>query len=154
MRAISIVNTSFPRMRSSSRGRMARRSTTQILRPRSSWLRHVQIFKRSKRLGRNWLTNRYLNSSIKAKRRFVISEPTISSGTKRRTPFFDKYFPAANYAVGVFMAGAGYTVEQSYIIAQVYALANSSNGYNYWSKGRPWFGRVWRDSHRGFWKSQ
>ncbi|MGH6837876.1 MAG: hypothetical protein ACREDT_03585 [Methylocella sp.] len=57
---------------------------------------------------------------------------------KATNTYFDKYVAAANYAIGVYMAGAGFNLEQTYILAQGYALFNSSNWYKYWSKGRAW----------------
>ena len=66
--------------------------------------------------------------------------------------FFVEYIPAANYAVGVYTAGAGYTLEATYIIAQRYALSHSSNWYDYWSRGRPWIKQGWEDARRGYWK--
>jgi hypothetical protein len=35
------------------------------------------------------------------------------------------------------MAGAGYNLVETYVIAQRYAMFNSSNWYKYWSRGRP-----------------
>jgi hypothetical protein len=32
--------------------------------------------------------------------------------------YFDEYVPAANYAIGVYMAGAGYSLALTYAIAQ------------------------------------
>jgi hypothetical protein len=44
--------------------------------------------------------------------------------------YFDEYVPAANYAIGVYMAGAGYSLAGTYAIAHGYAMGNSSNWYN------------------------
>jgi hypothetical protein len=41
--------------------------------------------------------------------------------------YFDEYVPAANYAIGVYMAGAGYSLAGTYATAQAYAMSNSSN---------------------------
>lgn len=68
--------------------------------------------------------------------------------------FFDEYVPAANYAIGVYMAGAGYTLEETYAIAEGYALLFSSNRFDYWSRGRPWVERGWEDAHQGLWKQK
>jgi hypothetical protein len=68
--------------------------------------------------------------------------------------YFDEYVPAANYAIGVYMAGAGYTLAGTYAIAQGYAMGNSSNWYIYWSRGRPWIESGWEDGHAGYWKTK
>ncbi|MGH6852699.1 MAG: hypothetical protein ACREDJ_05785, partial [Methylocella sp.] len=41
---------------------------------------------------------------------------------KATNTVFDKYVAAANYAVGVYRAGAGFNLEETYILAQGYAL--------------------------------
>ena len=41
--------------------------------------------------------------------------------------FFDAYVHASNYAVGVYMAGAGYSLEATRSLAKLYALRNSKN---------------------------
>ncbi|MGH6856566.1 MAG: hypothetical protein ACRECP_02715 [Methylocella sp.] len=71
---------------------------------------------------------------------------------KATNTVFDKYVAAANYAIGVYMAGAGFNLEQTYILAQGYALFNSSNWYKYWSKGRAWIKPGWDNAQRGDWK--
>jgi hypothetical protein len=68
--------------------------------------------------------------------------------------YFDEYVPAANYAIGVYMAGAGYSLAGTYAIAQGYAMGNSSNWYNYWSRGRPWIETGWEDGQAGYWKTK
>jgi hypothetical protein len=68
--------------------------------------------------------------------------------------YFDEYVPAANYAIGVYMAGAGYNLELTYVIAQEYAMGNSSNWYKYWRRGRPWIKSGWEDAHAGYWKTK
>jgi hypothetical protein len=67
---------------------------------------------------------------------------------------FDEYVPAANYAIGVYMAGAGYSLAGTYALAQGYAVGNSSNWYKYWSRGRPWIESGWEDAHAGYWKTK
>ncbi|MGH6840625.1 MAG: hypothetical protein ACREDV_00805 [Methylocella sp.] len=68
--------------------------------------------------------------------------------------YFDEYVPAANYAIGVYMAGAGYSLALTYAIAQVYAMGHSSNWYNYWSRGRSWIKSGWEDGRAGYWKTK
>jgi hypothetical protein len=68
--------------------------------------------------------------------------------------YFDEYVPAANYAIGVYMAGADYSLAGTYAIAQGYAMGNSSNWYKYWSSGRPWIESGWEDGHAGYWKTK
>jgi hypothetical protein len=69
---------------------------------------------------------------------------------KATNSYFDEYVPAANYAIGVYMAGAGYSLAATYAIAQGYAMGNSSNWYNYWSRGRPWIKSGWEDGRAGY----
>ena len=73
---------------------------------------------------------------------------------KATNSYFDEYVPAANYAIGVYMAGAGYSLAGTYVIAQVYAMGHSSNWYNYWSRGRPWIKSGWEDGRAGYWKTK
>ena len=73
---------------------------------------------------------------------------------KATNTFFDEYVPAANYAIGVYMAGAGYDLAETYVFAQGYALFNSSNWYKYWSRGRPWIKIGWEDAQGGYWKTK
>jgi hypothetical protein len=73
---------------------------------------------------------------------------------KATNSFYDEYVPAANYAVGVYMARAGYNLEATYVIAQGYAMFNSSNWYKYWSRGRPWIETGWEDGRAGYWKTR
>jgi hypothetical protein len=73
---------------------------------------------------------------------------------KATNTYFDEYVPAANYAVGVYMAGAGYDLAATYVIAEGYATFNSSNWHNYWSRGRPWIKTGWEDAQRGDWQTK
>jgi hypothetical protein len=60
------------------------------------------------------------------------------------------YIPAANYAVGVYMAGAGYTLSQTLLLAKAYAFGRSSN---YSAQNREeWIKRGWSDAAAGRWK--
>ncbi len=49
--------------------------------------------------------------------------------------FYHAYTPAANYAVGVYMAGAGYSLDTTRTLAKLYALQHSSNYNNSRSNG-------------------
>jgi hypothetical protein len=60
------------------------------------------------------------------------------------------YANASNYAVGVYLAGAGYSLWAARKMAQAYALFNSSN---YGSKNQiDWLEQGWRDATAGRWK--
>jgi hypothetical protein len=63
---------------------------------------------------------------------------------------FSKYAHAANYAVGVYMAGAGYGKWESVKIAQTYGYFRSSIRYD--PEGREWTEKGWEDAYRGDWK--
>jgi len=69
---------------------------------------------------------------------------------KATNTHYRAYVDAANYAVGVFMAGAGYGVWETLNIAQAYALLNSSNRFEY--KGKAWTLIGWEDAHSGAWR--
>ena len=60
------------------------------------------------------------------------------------------YANASNYAVGVYMAGAGYSLGLARGMAETYALFNSSN---YGDKNQTaWLEQGWRDANSGRWK--
>ncbi len=64
--------------------------------------------------------------------------------------FYQAYTPAANYAVGVYMAGAGYALDITLALAKLYALQNSSN---YGAQDQlGWIKRGWRDGKSGRWR--
>lgn len=56
--------------------------------------------------------------------------------------FYHAYKSAANYAVGVYVAGAGYSLADTFQLAQAYALFNSSNYGD--PKPRNWITRGWQ----------
>ncbi len=64
--------------------------------------------------------------------------------------FYDPYVHAANYAVGVYMAGAGYSLETTLAFAKLYALRHSSNYDAQDQLG--WIERGWTDAVRGRWR--
>jgi hypothetical protein len=64
--------------------------------------------------------------------------------------FYYPYVHAANYAVGVYMAGAGYSLPATLFFAKLYALRNSSNYDAQDQLG--WIKRGWRDGKAGIWK--
>lgn len=64
--------------------------------------------------------------------------------------FYQAYTPAANYAVGFYMAGAGYTLDTTLALAKLYALRNSSNYGTQDQLG--WIKRGWRDAKSGRWQ--
>lgn len=64
--------------------------------------------------------------------------------------FFKEYSNASNYAVGVYMAGAGYGRWQSVRIAQSYGFLFSSTKYE--RTAREWTEKGWDDATRGDWR--
>ena len=63
---------------------------------------------------------------------------------------YQAYIPAANYAVGVYMAGAGHTLSETLVLAKAYAFGHSSN---YSAQDREeWIRRGWNDADAGRWK--
>jgi trimethylamine:corrinoid methyltransferase-like protein len=60
------------------------------------------------------------------------------------------YIGAANYAVGVYTAGAGYSLQQTLDIAETYAFYDSSN-YNSQNQ-KDWTTAGWNDATAGRWK--
>jgi hypothetical protein len=64
--------------------------------------------------------------------------------------FYFAYIHAANYAVGVYMAGAGYSLTATRVFAKLYALRNSSNFDSQDQLG--WIKRGWQDGNSGVWK--
>lgn len=64
--------------------------------------------------------------------------------------FYDAYVHASNYAVGVYMAGAGYSLDATRAMAKLYALRNSKN---YDAQDQlDWIKRGWEDGSSGVWK--
>jgi hypothetical protein len=60
------------------------------------------------------------------------------------------YANASNYAVGVYLAGAGYALSTTRRMAEAYAYLNSSN---YGDKNQiGWIEQAWRDATAGRWK--
>jgi len=60
------------------------------------------------------------------------------------------YANASNYAVGVYRAGAGYSLPLARGMAETYALFNSSN---YGAENQAaWLEQGWRDANSGRWK--
>jgi hypothetical protein len=64
--------------------------------------------------------------------------------------FYDAYVRAANYAVGVYMAGAGYSLPSTLFLAKLYALKNSTN-YNTQDQEH-WIKHGWADGKSGVWR--
>jgi hypothetical protein len=64
--------------------------------------------------------------------------------------FYDVYTNASNYAVGVFMSGAGHSLSATKAAAEAYALFYSSN----YGSRKPlyWIGRGWKDAAAGRWQ--
>ena len=58
--------------------------------------------------------------------------------------FIHSYTDASNYAVGVYLAGAGYSLNATYMIANTFAFSMLSNAG---SKAQSeWWGRGWKDA--------
>jgi len=68
--------------------------------------------------------------------------------------FFHPYRNASNYAVGVFMAGAGYTREMTGFISESFASRYSSNYLTDMAERKEWTNRGWDDAHAGVWKQR
>jgi hypothetical protein len=58
--------------------------------------------------------------------------------------FIDAYSNASNYAVGVYMAGAGYTWNETFLIANAFAHIMSSNAGSLTQQA--WWARGWNDA--------
>jgi hypothetical protein len=63
---------------------------------------------------------------------------------------YHAYEHASNYAVGVYMAGAGYSLRETLGIAEAYALFNSSNFGS--KEQKDWTIAGWNDATAGRWK--
>jgi hypothetical protein len=64
--------------------------------------------------------------------------------------FYDTYTNASNYAVGVYMSGAGHSLAATKAAAETYALFYSSNYGS--AKAIHWIERGWRDATAGRWQ--
>jgi hypothetical protein len=65
--------------------------------------------------------------------------------------FYQAYSDASNYAVGVYMAGAGYSYFETIVAGTGYSLMHSSNwesGFLYHVK---WWTKGWNDATNGSW---
>jgi hypothetical protein len=60
------------------------------------------------------------------------------------------YIPAANYAVGAYMAGAGYSLWATLILARIYSIENSNQILT--QEAEDWITRGWNGAHSGWWK--
>jgi hypothetical protein len=64
--------------------------------------------------------------------------------------FYPKYVSAANYAAGVYMAGAGYSLDATLLVAKFYAMEHSKN---YTAQDQlDWIKRGWTDATSGRWR--
>lgn len=64
--------------------------------------------------------------------------------------FYHAYTNASNYAVGVYMAGAGYSLSVTILLAKYYAWEHSAN-YKVQDREK-WITRGWEDGNSGRWK--
>jgi hypothetical protein len=71
---------------------------------------------------------------------------------KASNTFYPAYTHASNYAVGVLMAGAGYTREQTHDRSETFAYLFSSNYATDKADRQYWTYRGWDDAHDGIWK--
>jgi hypothetical protein len=69
---------------------------------------------------------------------------------KATNTWFADYVHAANYAVGVYMAGLGYEKRTSVEIAQTYGFFRSSNKFS--EEAKEWTEKGWEDAWRGDWR--
>lgn len=67
-----------------------------------------------------------------------------------RQEAYPAYAHASNYAVGVYMAGAGYSLWWTLHLAETYALFHSSNYGD--KEQKEWTTRGWQDATAGRWK--
>ena len=61
--------------------------------------------------------------------------------------FYTAYTDASNYAVGVYMSGAGYSLEETLALGRLYAWARSSNAGA--QAQVDWWKRGWNDATNG-----
>ena len=66
--------------------------------------------------------------------------------------FYHPYVHASNYAVGVFMAGAGYSRQDTIDISEAFSWAYSSNYIKDKFQRKYWTSCGWDDAHFGAWK--
>ncbi|HEX3495691.1 MAG TPA: hypothetical protein VHT02_00710 [Methylocella sp.] len=69
---------------------------------------------------------------------------------KATNTWFAAYVDAANYTVGVYMAGAGYGKWESVTIAQAWGFFTSSDKYS--ERAKYWTKRGWDDADQGMWR--
>ena len=62
--------------------------------------------------------------------------------------FYTAYTDASNYAVGVYMAGAGFTLQDTILLGKLFARAYSSNAGA--QSQEDWRKRGWNDASAGF----
>jgi hypothetical protein len=66
--------------------------------------------------------------------------------------YYEAYRHAANYAVGVFMAGVGFPRELAIAISQTYAFFRSKQTEENRQQQVFWTTRGWDDGNRGDWQ--
>ncbi|MGH6838380.1 MAG: hypothetical protein ACREDT_06205 [Methylocella sp.] len=66
--------------------------------------------------------------------------------------YYPVYKDASNYAVGIFMAGAGYTREHTSDNSETFSYLFSSNYYTDMEERKYWIYRGWDDAHDGILK--
>ena len=72
----------------------------------------------------------------------------------KNNTFYHPYRNASNYAVGVFMAGAGYPRGTTSFISESFASRFSSNYLKDMAERKEWTNRGWDDGHAGVWKQR
>ncbi|MGH6813131.1 MAG: hypothetical protein ACREDM_12615, partial [Methylocella sp.] len=70
---------------------------------------------------------------------------------KASNTYYPEYKHSSNYAVGVFMAGAGYTRERTSDISETFAYFYSRNYKTDMAERKYWTYRGWDDAHDGIW---
>lgn len=63
---------------------------------------------------------------------------------------YARYIPDANYAAGVYMAGAGHSLDATLLLAKLYATQHSKNYTAQDQMG--WIKRGWTDNTAGRWR--
>jgi hypothetical protein len=82
--------------------------------------------------------------------RFTVQVGYDFQRDKATNTHFKDYVNAANYAVGVYMAGVGYGKWESVKIAQTYGFLFSSKKYD--DNARDWTEKGWDDADQGKWQ--
>lgn len=70
---------------------------------------------------------------------------------RRNGYFYSAYIDASNYAAGVYMAGAGYSLLETLVGGTYYSVKNSSNWESGFADHIRWWTKGWTDATNGSW---